>query len=268
MLRTLKAVLWREWWTNTRAYRVSFFAAVFMNSLFTLAIGWFLYHVVFAGQVTDRFAAYAGTADYMSYLTLGVLIYTFAQRMLYPVRNFLNEQWEGTLPSMRLMNINLLTYQLGCVLFSALYSLLEVAALLAAAWAWVGLDLSSMNIGGTLVALGGAFIGLYGLSTLMSAIILYARDRLVVEHFVFSLLNLVSGIMFPVEYLPLPLQWLSPLVPLTWALKALRAAALGGAAVADLLPHLTALVALGALYLVAGKWLLERVFDRVLEEAA
>jgi ABC-2 type transport system permease protein len=267
-MRILRAVLVREWWVHTRAYRVSFFAAVFMSSLFTLAIGYFLYHAVFAGQVTNQFAAYSGTRDYMSYLTLGVLVYTFTQRMLYPVRNFLNEQWEGTLPGMLLANVPRLTYQLGCALFSALYSLAEVAVLLLVAWVWVGLDLSRIHLGSALLGMAASFAGLYGLSVLMSAIILSLRDRLVVEGAAFSLLYLVGGVVFPVGYLPLPLQWLGQITPLTWAVQVLRAAVLHGDAPLELLPEIFILLVLGLAYTLVGKWLLDRVFVRVLEGTA
>lgn len=267
-MRTLKAVLVREWWLNTRAYRVSFFAATFMSSLFTLLIGYFLYKVVFAGQVTAQFAAHAGTGDYLAYLTLGVLVYTFTVRLLYPVRNFLSEYNEGTLATMVLQNVPRLTYQLGCMLFSALYSLVEVAVLAAAAALLFDLDFPRLQPGVLLVGTVIGFFGLYGLSLLLSALILHVRDRVVVEGFAFSLLNLVSGVAFPPDYLPAPLRWAGELVPLTHVLRLLRAVAIGGAGLAEVLPELAAVAALGAAYLLAGRRLLSRVVTRVLAEAA
>jgi ABC-2 type transport system permease protein len=269
-MRKLTAVLLREWWINTRAYRVSFFASVFMSSLFSLLIGVFLYEVVFERRVAASFTAYAGTSDYLSYLTLGILVYTFTIRMLYPVRNFMNEQWEGTLSTMVLAGMNRLIYHLGCVLFSGLYALLEVTVLLITAILVVDVDVKVSQVSplALLLAVLASFIGLYGLSLVLAALILYTKDRVVVEGVAFSLLNLVSGVLFPVQYLPLPLQWLGELMPLTWALKVLRSSVLGGAPILTLMGDLAILTALGAAYVFMGKWLLDRVVNHALESAA
>ena len=267
-IRRLFAVLRREWWVNTRAYRVSFFAATFMTSLFTLAIGYFLYHAVFGGRVSSGFQVRAGTGDYMSYLTLGVLVYNFADRMLYPVRNYLEEHWQGTIPTLLLAGLPHLTYQLGCVLFSALYSLLEQAVLLTAAWLWVGLDLSRVRLDSALLGAAASFFGLYSLSLVLSALCLYVRDRVMVEGVAFSLIQLVCGVLFPVSYLPAALQWLSRLVPVTWALQVLRGAGRSGLPPQALRPDLAALVTLGLVYIALGRWLLQRALQRVVEEVA
>ncbi|EQD32487.1 ABC-2 type transporter, partial [mine drainage metagenome] len=141
-LRVVWATLVREWWVNLRAYRISFFVAVLLNSLFTLLIGYFLYRVVFAGHVTKQFVADSGVPNYLSYLTLGVVAYNFAFRLLYPVRNLLFEQWEGTLQPLILAGVPLLWYQVGCIAFSAVYSVLESGILLAIVWPFAGLDLA------------------------------------------------------------------------------------------------------------------------------
>lgn len=267
-LRVLRAVLIHEWWVVLRAYRVSFFLAVLLTSLFTLLIGYFLYRVVFAGHVTAQFVAYTGVSNYLSYLVIGVVTYNFTYRLLYPVRNFLFEQWEGTLPPLILTGVPLLLYQAGCIVFSALYSLVEAAVLIAIVWPFAGLDLSHVNLLGVLAAAIGTFWGLFGVSVVLSAIILYARDRAVVEGIAFTLMQLVGGVLFPVAYLPLPLQWFGNAVPLTWGLDALRAATLRGASPAQLAPDLLMLLILGAVYTLFGRWLLGRMVTYVLEEGS
>lgn len=268
LLRGLKAMLMREWWINVRAYRVSFFAAVFMNSWFSIIFGYFMYVVIFKGQLTNSFVTAAGTTDYMSYLTLGVLVYTFMYRMLYPVRNFLYEHLEGTLTPVLLTGVPRLLYHLGCVLFSSCYSVVEVGVLVLATLTFVRLDLSSIHPLGTVVGLLGTFVGLYGFSLLMSVLIVFARDRNIVEGAMFALTQLLSGVLFPVTFLPGPLQWFSNLFPLTWALKVLRAAVLRGAAPQQMLPDLVVLLSLGIGYTLIGKVLLDKALANVAEETA
>lgn len=265
-LRILWATVIREWWVNLRAYRVSFFLAVLLTSLFTLLVGYFLYEVVFHGHVTAQFVKYSGVRNYLSYLTLGVVAYNFTYRLLYPVRNFLFEHWEGTLRPLVLAGTPLIWYQLGCITFSALYSLVEAGVLLAIVWPWAGLALAQANLLGILVAAVATFWGLLGISIVLSAINLYAFDRAVVEGIAFTLMQLVGGVLFPVAYLPLPLQWLSWAMPLTWAISALRAATLQNASPAALAPDLLMLLILGAAYMILGRWMLGRFIARALEE--
>lgn len=264
-IKVVWATLVREWWVNLRAYRVSFFAAVLLNSLFTLLIGFFLYRVVFSGHVTRQFVTYTGMHDYLSYLTLGVVTYNFTYRLLYPVRNLLFERWEGTLQPLVLAGVPLLWYQVGCIAFSALYSVVESGILLAIVWPFAGLDLSHVNLLGALLAVIATVWGLLGISMLLSAINLWAFDRAVVEGIAFTLMQLVGGVLFPVLYLPVPLQWLGSAIPLSWALNALRATTLQGATPAQIAPDLLMLVLIGAVYMVAGKWLLGRMIARALE---
>ncbi|BAS26909.1 ABC-2 type transporter (Fragment [Limnochorda pilosa] len=268
LLRTVRAVLVREWYVNLRAYRVSFFLSTGMASLFTLLIGYFLYHTVFAGRITEEFAALAGTDRYMSYLTVGVLVYLFATRLLYPVRTFLVEHWEGTLPVMTMMGVPRLAYHLGCVLFSALYSAVEVSVVLVVVALSIGLELPAVPLPAVAAALAASFVGLYGLSLVLAAVILSVRDRVVVEAAAFSLMQLLCGVLFPVGYLPRAAQVVAEVIPLTPSLRALRAATLAGVGVGGILPDLVSLLVLGIVYTGLGGVLLGRVVGRVMEQTA
>jgi ABC-2 type transport system permease protein len=64
-----------------------------------------------------------------------------------------------------------------------------------------------------------------------------------------SVVWLFSGTMFPISVLPIPLQALSKMLPLTYALDALRASLLKGASLAELGPELAYLVLLAAVLL-------------------
>lgn len=267
-LRVMLAVIRREWWINTRAYRVSFFLASGLGSLFTLAIGYFLYHQVFAGRVTAEFVGLVGTGDYVSYVGIGIVVYMFSVRMLYPVRDFLAEQWEGTLPVIAMIGMPRLPYHLGCMVFSALYAVVEAGIVAAVAWALLDVDFASLNLAGAAVAAAASFVGLFGFSLTLAAIILAIRDRMVVEGLAFGLMGLMSGVSFPIAYLPGFVQRLAEILPLTHALRALRAAAFEHAGPAEMSASLASLLLLGLVYLVAGVVLLDRAVRRTIEETS
>lgn len=267
-LRVVLAVIRKEWWTNIRAYRVSFFLAMGLGSLFTMLVGYFLFHRIFDGRITADFIEYAGTSDYVSYIAIGLIVYTFTVRMLYPVRDFLAEQWEGTLPVITMMGMPRLPYHFGCMLFSSFYAAIEVAILAAVVAIFLGVDLSSLNGSGVAVAVMATLVALFGFSLCLAAMILAVRDRMVIEGAAFALMGLLSGVSFPIAYLPGPVQVVSEAIPLTHALRALRATALEHAGPADLVTEVLVLILLGFLYAVAGVVLLDKSISRSVEQTA
>lgn len=89
----------------------------------------------------------------------------------------------------------------------------------------------------------------------------FARTELQVVQFiplVITLQGLLSGIIWPVETLPRPLQWVARVLPLTWANDALRAVMLRGEGLNDLVPHALVLVAFATLMLLLAMSTLRR----------
>ncbi|MCX7623068.1 MAG: ABC transporter permease [Thermomicrobium sp.] len=104
-----------------------------------------------------------------------------------------------------------------------------------------------------ILTLGAVNLGIF-LST-------FARTELQVVQFiplVISLQGLLSGIIWPVETLPRPLQWISRVLPLTWANDALRAVMLRGQGLEDLGAHVLVLVIFAVLMLVLAMTTLRR----------
>jgi len=74
--------------------------------------------------------------------------------------------------------------------------------------------------------------------------------------------SVVSGMMYPVSVLPVWLQRVARLVPVTYALEGMRSALLGHAGLRDLWPSLAALLIFAAILLpfsfVTFSWALRR----------
>lgn len=64
--------------------------------------------------------------------------------------------------------------------------------------------------------------------------------------------GLLSGVAIPVEDLPEVLQWISYIIPLTWAARVLKPIMVEGSSFADTLPDFFVLLAIGVLLLVAA----------------
>ncbi len=57
----------------------------------------------------------------------------------------------------------------------------------------------------------------------------------------------LSGVMFPIQQMPWFLQWLSRIIPITYAADAMRKVMVLDAGLMDVLPQIAILVAFGAL---------------------
>ena len=69
---------------------------------------------------------------------------------------------------------------------------------------------------------------------------------------------MLSGFIFPRNNMPQGLQWFSMLLPTTWSVQLVRGVVLRGANWTDLWSEFAVLLALGAGYLAAGAWHLNR----------
>ena len=107
-----------------------------------------------------------------------------------------------------------------------------------------------------IAAFGGMGIGL-----LLGAIGLGLRDSLLLANFAEFFLPLICGAVAPIVVLPIPLQWITSIIPITPAISAARSLGEGGSTV-EVATQLVISIALGCVWLLAGllAWrLVERV---------
>lgn len=265
-LRPLLAVIWRNFIVNRRAYQWSFFVGNLITAVYTVALGYFMYAILFGGRVDASFVRYSGTSDYMSYLILGAGVYTLSVRtMLNVSRSLISERREGTLESLFLTPISRPGYLLAVMVQQTVISLVEFLLAMLIAWPF-GLNLSQVNWGGVVAAAAMTWAGLFGLSIVLGAVMLYTRDTYLSQNTLFWVIYLVCGLMFPVQYLPGWVQALSRWIPVTGAVDLLRAAALRGQGPLELLSSLLFYGLLSLVYLAVGLALMRWVERVALEE--
>ncbi len=91
------------------------------------------------------------------------------------------------------------------------------------------------------VTLALALVAFAALGLLSAAFVLTFKRGDPFTYLLDTATYLLSGVVYPVEVLPEALQWVSRLLPATYALEGLRGAALQGATLAEVLPSLGAL---------------------------
>ncbi len=68
----------------------------------------------------------------------------------------------------------------------------------------------------------------------------------------------LSGVLFPIEQMPLPLQYVAKVLPLTYAVDALRKVMVLGVGVGDVVPQMLILIVISAVTLLVGVPLFDR----------
>lgn len=252
MVRSAYATFMRNWTITLRAYPWSFFIGSLLTGSLTVALAYFLYHLLAGGQLSGDFTAYAGTSDYMSYVILGAGVFLFAERIMLGVsRSMITERREGTLESLLLTPARRFGYLVGVTIQWSVVSVGEMGVMLLVTWP-LGLNLSHIQPVTLVMALPVAVIGLFGMSLVLGAIMLATGDTYLSQNTLFLAMFLVCGITFPVNYLPLPLQWLGIFLPVTGALRLLRDALLFNAAPTAVIGDTVLYILLGLVYTVVG----------------
>lgn len=267
LLRSSYATMLRNWIINLRAYRWSFFLGNLVESVLTLLMSYFIYRFLVGSQIGRDFIDSAGTSDYMSFLIIGIATLNFSINIMLGIsRGLITERREGTLDSLLLAPAQRLEYFIGIGIQWTLNTLGEVLLMLLVAWPF-GLNLSHANVLTLCLALPALFIGLFGMSVVLGAIMLATGDTYISQNTLFAAMTLLSGFLFPASFLPTALQWLGNALPVSGALRLLREAVLSGTTPVVALPETVIYVVIGLVYAVVGLLLMRWAERRAIEGA-
>ncbi len=252
-----------------RALPVSFFLSRVFGGVFAIIFPYFVYHYFLRGSLSPEFAAYANGADYLTYIVLGAALNVLAVATLMNIgRALITEMREGTLEIFLISPASRGGYFLGCLLEQTSRALLEFAVVLLAG-RLLGAKLTHLLTWEALLAIFLAMFSFFCLGLTLSAIMLRTRDTYISQNTLFTTMTLLCGVMYPLEYLPLPLQKLAQIFPLTPAAALFRAVVIQGRALADNLGLLLQICLLCLIYALVGlvwfrkleRTLVERLFS-------
>ncbi|HXN91561.1 MAG TPA: ABC transporter permease [Candidatus Sulfotelmatobacter sp.] len=165
------------------------------------------------------------------------------------------ERWEGTIEYTFMAPIRRVTHLMGICLFAIGYGLVRTFVVLLAAIAMFKLDFSHADIGAAVAVLAASTLPLIGLAIFTSVLPMVSPQKGEQMSFaVQGFLLLVSGVYYPLTVLPIPLQLAGYASPLTYALDGMRRSLLNGASLADVLPAVAILLAMGAVMIPAAVW--------------
>jgi ABC-2 type transport system permease protein len=220
------------------SYRLSFlmnFVGIFFSA-FTL----FFISELFGVGATPYLDEY--DVDYFSFVIIGVAFSGYFGLGLSGFARALREaQTTGTMEALLMTPTPLSVIVTGSALWSYALTTIRVIVYLLIGTLLFTLRLEGANFLGALVSLLLSIVTFASIGIVAAGIIMVVKRGEAITGLFAAVANLLGGIYYPVEILPDWLQFFSRLMPVTYAVRAMRLSLLTGAAWSELMPDLLAL---------------------------
>jgi ABC-2 type transport system permease protein len=258
MFRKMSALFLKDL-AIARSYRAAFALELF-ETLFGAAGFFFLSRFVESPQL-ER-ALPPGTS-YFSFVLVGLAFFDYLSVALRAFDESLYDaRQNGVLEHLLVTQTSLPVILAGSILYPFVLLSLRTAIYLGWGAALFGFPLGEANWLGAILILGASILAFSGLGVLSASYLLVFKRGNPVNWALLGISSVVGGMMYPVSVLPVWLQHLARLVPVTYALEGMRAALLSKAPFRQLWPSLAALLVFAAILLPVSfatfSWALRR----------
>jgi len=253
------ALLFRRDLAVARSYRAAFLIEIF-QALFGSAGFYFLSR--FVQSPTLERSLPPGT-NYFSFALVGIAFFDYLSVGLSTFDASLQEaRQNGTLENLLVTQTSLPVILAGSSLYPFVLMSLRTAIYIGWGAVLFGFPLQGANWLGALLVLGASVLAFSGLGILSASYLLIFKRGNPVNWAILGLSTVVGGMMYPISVLPVWLQYVARLIPVTYSLEGMRAAILGHASTRELLPPIAVLLLFAALLLPASfaifSWALRR----------
>lgn len=258
MLQLLWSFFRRDFYTET-SYRLAFLFS--LTGIFFSAITFFFVSKLVGEQASPYLEQYGG--DYFSFVIIGLAFGGYFSLGLGGFSRALREaQTTGTLEAMMMTPTPVSIIVIGSALWNYAFTTFRVFVYIFLGVVFLGLRLTGANYLGGLVSLILSIIAFASIGIISASVIMITKRGEPITSLLGATANLIGGVYYPIEILPDWLQFFSNIVPVTYALRAMRLSLLTGASWSELAPDLIALViftvVLFPLSLITFRWAVER----------
>ncbi|MFH0940403.1 MAG: ABC transporter permease [Candidatus Omnitrophota bacterium] len=230
MLKEIKAFLKKDFLLES-SYGLSFLFNIF--GVLTSILSYFFIDKLFGNTITAQLEEFG--VNYFSYVLLGMAFFSYIGAGLGSFSERLNnEQIQGTLESILTTPISTLSLLSSFVLGNLLIATLDAAIYLVLGYFFFQIDFSHVNMLSALTILTLTIISFSSLGIISASFILIFKRGNPLNWVVGTLEGLLGGVYFPVAVLPVWLQWLANLFPITYAIRGLQLAVYKGYSISQL----------------------------------
>jgi ABC-2 type transport system permease protein len=194
------------------------------------------------GVALTAFHQRTGTADYLSFIVVGTTMYMWLNMTLWDVGLHLrNEQLRGTLESNWLCPIPRIAIMLGSSLTKLATALVSLVIMVGEFRLILGVNIVRGNPLLVVLIVFLVSASIYGIGLAFGSMVLRFREANALVFLVRGLFLVCCGSTYPLQVLPAWMQTVAAVLPLTYAIHAIRAVTLAGASFARVEPDLAAL---------------------------
>jgi ABC-2 type transport system permease protein len=188
------------------------------------------------------------------YLLVGALLWSFLSVLFMVVSETVAwERWEGTLEYTFMAPIHRLTHLLGVCVFAIIYGAIRVIAVMLLLTLFFDLDLSHANLPAAFVLLILSSVSFVGLGLVAAILPLLSPEKgPQATNIILGIFLLVSGVYYPISYLPKWLYSIAVYSPGTYALNATRETIINGAGLSSLWHEIIILIVSGLILIPLG----------------
>lgn len=224
-LRSNLFIVWSELVKNLKfllAYPVVFvFWAIF-------PIFWFIPFILqgeafVGGLQSSSFAQWAGTPEFIPFIVLGAILNSYVLTSLYGMgESIRREAYRGTLDYILASPCNKAFILIGKALSESVSSTIFAISQLAITIFFFGIELTLGIIMPVIFIVILLILGLYGIALILAALSLKYKQAHDMAHTLEYVFYLFAPVRYPLGSLPLWMQIIGKLLPLTYALIAVR----------------------------------------------
>jgi ABC-2 type transport system permease protein len=252
-------LLFRRDFAVARSYRAAFVIEIF-EALFGSAGFYFLSRFVESPKLERSLPP---GANYFSFALVGIAFFDYLSIALSTFDASLQEaRQNGTLENLLVTQTSLPVILAGSSLYPFVLMSLRTAIYIGWGAVLFGFPLQGANWLGALLVLGASVLAFSGLGILSASYLLIFKRGNPVNWAILGLSSVLGGMLYPVSVLPVWLQYVARLIPVTYSLEGMRAAILGHASLRELLPSIAGLLLFAAFLLPVSfaifSWALRR----------
>lgn len=175
------------------------------------------------GLQSQEFAKLAGTSNYVAFVILGGILNSYVLTSLYGVgESMRREAYRGTLDYLLSSPCNKAFILIGKALSESISSTFYAITQLAVCIIFFGIEITLGVIMPVLLIIILLILGLYGIALMLAAISLRYKQAHDLAHTLENVFYVLSPVRYPVQSLPSWAQLISSILPLTYALIAVR----------------------------------------------
>lgn len=208
------------------------------------------------GLTSQSFAQIAGTPEFIPFVVIGSVLNSYVLSSLYGMgESIRRDAYQGTLDYILAAPCNKAFVLIGKAMSESLTSTIFALSQLAISIVFFGIELTVGVIMPILFIIILLILGLYGIALVLAALSLRFKQAHDLAHTLEYVFYLFSPVRYPVESLPLWAQFVGKVLPLTYALIAVRTLMLLKQSLAAVYVEVLLLVVLDTALILVGFYL-------------